>query len=369
MQKIIGKCASAIVFSYDIEKYAEAQVKMICDNSAALGSEVRIMPDVHPGKIGPVGLTMTIKDTVMPGLIGNDIGCGVSYIKIKNTNIEFQKLDKVIRERIPVGEKIRKEPHFYSVDFDFNDLKCRKYVNEQKARRSLGTLGGGNHFIEVDKDESGDIYVFVHTGSRHLGNEVFEYYMRKGQEYLNQKGIYVPYEMTYLEGQLMEDYLHDVSEVQGYAMLNREIILKEISKSMKWKEVSSGECIHNYIDENMILRKGAIAAYEGDEVIIPINMKDGIILGNGKGNEEWNHSAPHGAGRIMSRAEVKNKHTVFEFKKEMEGIHCSTVGVGTLDEAPFAYRCIEMILPAITDTVDIKGIMKPVYNYKAGERR
>ena len=369
MQKIIGTYTSAVIYSDTAEEYAKAQVKMICDQPAAEGSKVRLMPDIHPGHIGPVGLTMTIKDKVMPGLIGTDIGCGVSYIKIKKTNVEYQKLDKVIKEKIPVGSRIRKEPHRLSDDFDFDDLVCRKYIGVKKAALSLGTLGGGNHFIEIDVDTEGDQYLVVHSGSRHLGKEVAEYYLKRGQEELKKKGMDIPYEMTYLEGQLLEDYLKDVITVQGYAMLSREIILREIAKAMKWKIISYGECIHNYIDESKILRKGAVAAYEGDEVIIPINMRDGIVLGKGKGNPEWNHSAPHGAGRILSRSDVKNHHTVSEFKKEMKGIHCTTVGADTLDEAPFAYRGIDEIQEAIRDTVDIVKVLKPVYNYKAGERR
>lgn len=324
------------------------------------------MPDVHPGYIGPVGLTMTIIDKAMPGLVGTDIGCGVSYMKIRKTNIEFQKLDRIIQEKISTGNKIRKEPHLLSADFDFDDLICRKYINETKSTLSLGTLGGGNHFIEVDVDEAGNQYVFVHSGSRMLGKEVAEYYLKKGQETLKRKGIYVPYELTYLQGQLMKDYLEDVQTVQGYAMLNRELILRDIAKAMKWKEVGGGESIHNYIDENKILRKGAVSAYEDDEVIIPINMKDGIILGTGKGNPDWNYSAPHGAGRVFSRSEVKNHYTVSAFKREMKGIYCSSVGADTLDEAPFAYRGLDEIKAAIADTVEIRKILKPVYNYKAG---
>lgn len=369
MQKIIGTYTSAAIYSDTAEDYAKAQAKMICDQPAAENSKIRLMPDIHPGHIGPVGLTMTIADKVMPGLIGTDIGCGVSYIKIKKTNIEYQKLDKVIAEMIPAGSSIRTEPHRLSDDFDFSDLVCRKHINAKKALLSLGTLGSGNHFIEVDVDTEGNQYLVVHSGSRHLGKEIAEYYLKRGQAELKEKGLDIPYEMTFLERQLMGDYLKDVITVQGYAMLNREIILREIAKAMKWKIVSYGECIHNYIDENKILRKGAVAAYEDDEVIIPINMKDGIILGKGKGNPEWNYSAPHGSGRILSRSDVKNHHTVSEFKKEMKDIHCSTVGADTLDEAPFAYRSIDEIRDAIKDAVDIVKVLKPVYNYKAGERR
>lgn len=365
MQKIIGKYATAIAYSNSMEEYAKSQIQMICDHQIAENSKIRIMPDVHPGKIGPIGFTMTIGDKVMPGLVGNDIGCGISYMKIKNKSVEFQKLDRVIREYIPAGNAIRKDAHRFSNDFNFNELICHKYIHQSKAKLSLGSLGGGNHFIELDRDEKQNIYVVVHSGSRYLGQEVANFYMKKGQQHLKSQGIEMPYELTYLEGSLMDAYLHDLKIVQGYAMLNREIILYELAKNMKWKEIGSGESIHNYVDEFNILRKGATAANQGDEVIIPINMKDGIILGKGKGNPDWNYSAPHGAGRILSRAEVKTHHIVSEYKQIMKGIYSSTICAGTLDEAPFAYRGLNEIKDAITDTVEIEKIIEPIYNYKA----
>ena len=369
MQKINGKYASAVIFAKDIEDYAKAQVKMICDHEAAAGSKICLMPDVHPGKVGPIGLTMTIKDKVILNLVGTDIGCGISYARIGKKNVEFQKLDKVIRECIPSGGKVRKEPHRYSDDFCFDDLLCGNSVNREKGYLSLGTLGSGNHFIELDKDEEGNLYLVVHSGSRHLGKEVTEYYLREGQRLLKNKGESVPFEVTWLEGALMESYLHDVSITQGYAMLNREIILREICKRMKWKPDYFGESIHNYVDENQVLRKGACSAYKGDNVIIPVNMRDGIILGTGKGNADWNCSAPHGAGRILRRDEARKQHTVSEFKRMMDGIYCSIICKETLDEAPFAYRSLEQILESIKDTVEVNKILKPIYNYKATEVR
>lgn len=369
MQKIKGRLASATVFSDTAENYAIAQIQLICDNEAAAGSKISIMPDVHPGRIGPIGLTMTVGSKVIPSLVGSDIGCGITYIQIKNTKIEYQRLDKVIREYIPSGAGVRRDPHLYSRDFDFSNLLCRKHINEKKAELSLGTLGGGNHFIELCKDKDENIYAAVHTGSRHLGKEVTDFYVKKGHELLKKKGMVVPYEITYLEGELMEEYLHDVFEVQGYAMLNREIILRELAKHMKWKVEKHGESIHNYVDENRILRKGAVSAYKEDEVIIPVNMRDGIILAEGKGNPLWNYSAPHGGGRIMSREDVRKTHTVSEFKRQVQGIYSTTVNAETLDEAPFAYRGIEEIKDAIKDTVEVRKILKPIYNYKAGERR
>lgn len=369
MQKIKGTYASAVVYSDTAEDYALAQVKMICDQEAAEGSQICLMPDIHPGKVGPIGLSMTIKDKVLPALLGADIGCGVSYFKIKPTKIEFQKLDTILREHIPSGKQNRKEPHRYSSDFDFSDLCCGKHIDQRRAILSLGTLGGGNHFLEVDQDEEGNLYFLCHSGSRYLGGIVTEYYLKAGQKALKTKGISLPYELTYLDGCLMEDYLQDVQEVQGFAMLNREIMLLELQKRLKLKPEYFGESIHNYVDENRILRKGAIAAYAEDEVIIPINMRDGVLLGYGKGNPEWNYSAPHGAGRILSRKDVLRRYTLAEFKKTVSGIHSVTVCRETLAEAPFAYRGIEEIAQSVKDSVKIKKVLKPLYNYRGTERR
>lgn len=368
MEIIKGKSASAYVYSDTAEAFSLAQVKMICNNKAASGSKIRLMPDIHPGKIGPIGLTMTVRQRVLPGLVGIDIGCGVSYAKFKAKHIEYQKLDRIIGEEIPAGMSIRREALHVALDFDFGKLRCFSSVDQNRARCSLGTLGGGNHFIEVDRDQNGFCYVVVHSGSRYLGKAVSEQYMRFGQKAIKAKGEDVPYEMTYLEGQLMEDYLHDLQIVQEYAELNRQLILNRLCKGMKWKVLEYGNCHHNYIDENRVLRKGAIAAYTGQPVIIPINGKDGIILGIGKGNSKWNFSAPHGAGRVMNRTKVGETFTVSQYKKVMEGIYSSSIGRETLDEAPFAYRGLEEILSVIGETVEVREVLKPLYNYKAGNR-
>lgn len=366
MFQIKGKFTSATVYSNSTGQHAIAQLQMICNNEMSKGSRIAAMPDIHPGKAGPIGLTMTIGERIMPALVGADIGCGVSYIKIREKNVEYERLDKVIREHVPAGGKARKEVHHSAISFPFEDLICKRHINEEKALLSLGTLGGGNHFIELDEDDEGDIYAVVHSGSRNLGKNVSEIYMKLGQKALKAKGMNVPYELTCLAGKPMEDYLHDLKVVQSYAALNREIILLELAKRMKWKVLCHGESIHNYVDGNRILRKGAVSAYTGDEVIIPINMRDGIILASGKGNPEWNFSAPHGAGRILKRSDVKEHHTVSEYKKAMRGIHCATIGARTLDEAPFAYRGMGEIAGAIGDTATIDKIIKPIYNYKAG---
>ena len=372
MDTIKGNWSEAKVYASDIEDYARYQIQTICDNSISMGSKIRIMPDCHPGRIGPVGLTMTVTGKIMPQLMGIDIGCGMLVCKIKVRNIEFQKLDSVIRENVPTGFKIRKAPHCKADTGLISDLRCLRSVNVDKALRSLGTLGGGNHFIEVDKGEDG-YYIVIHTGSRHLGVDVADHYTERARRRLANMGRDVPYETAYVEGTLMEDYLHDVAVTTAYASLNREMILNEILKGMKWKKEESYESVHNYIgklsDGTKILRKGACSALKGERVIIPVNMRDGVILGVGRGNPEWNFSAPHGSGRKLKRTEVQNSYTVSSFKKDMKGIYSTSVCAETLDEAPIAYRGIDEILAGVEETVEVKEIIKPVYSFKAGKER
>ena len=381
METIKGAYTCAQIFTTNnketaIDQYAISQLQMICNQESSRGCRIRVMPDVHPGKVGTIGLTMTIGDKIIPNLIGIDIGCGMTLAQIKGKKIEYQKLDTVIRDSVPSGFSIRANAHRFAGEFDFDALRCVKHIRTDNALLSLGSLGGGNHFIEVDKDDDGNLYIVIHTGSRHLGKEVTEYYLNEGQKYLKANGIEVPYEITWLEGVLMEDYLHDLQVVQQFASLNREIILDELLKGMKWKILDTYECIHNYVDASpetldtfgtSMLRKGAISANAGEKVIIPINMRDGIILGTGHGNPEWNCSAPHGSGRIMKREEVKNHFTVSSFKSEMKGIYSSCIGKDTLDEAPFAYRSLKDITDVIGETVTIDRVIRPVYNFKAGD--
>ena len=369
MEIIKGKFAEAKVFSNDLEQYARAQLQMICDNEVAKGSVIRVMPDVHPGKVGTIGLTMTVEDRIIPNLLGIDIGCGMTCVQLKEKRMEFQKLDKVIAEKIPVGFSIRKKVHHRAEEFDFKKLHCYEHINKDKAKLSLGTLGAGNHFIEVDKDKEGALNIIIHTGSRHLGKEVTEYYVNVGAKLLKSKGLDVVQHLTWLEGDLMEQYIHDVEVVQDFAKLNREIIAAEIVKGMKLKARDMFSSVHNYMDATedvRMLRKGAISAKDGERVIIPINMKDGVIIGTGKGNPDWNMSAPHGSGRKYRRDEVKNNYTVSSFRNDMKGIYCSCIGADTLDEAPFAYRCLEQMLESVADTVEVIDVLKPVYNFKAG---
>ncbi len=375
MITIFGKYTNALVYTtdneqYAIDDYARKQQQMICDHPSAAGSRIRVMPDVHPGKVGTIGLTMTVGESLMPNLVGVDIGCGMTIARIRTKGMECQKLDTVIRDNVPVGGAVRKTNHRLCDKAVLRRLHCYKAVDEAKAERSIGTLGGGNHFIEIDRDGEGAFYLVIHSGSRHLGVEVTEYYLREGQKASQtKKQGYAPYDLTCLEGELLGQYLHDLEIVQEFAGLNREAMVDEIVRGMKWKVLDSYTCIHNYIDFSAdvpLLRKGAISAKAGEPVVIPINMRDGIILGKGLGNEDWNCSAPHGSGRIYRRSEVKEHHTVSEFRRAMEGIYSICINKDTLDESPFAYRSIEDMLKVVGDTVAVDKVIRPVYNFKAG---
>lgn len=378
MITINGTYTSATIFTTkntetNIDDYALAQLQLLCDNESSKDCKIRVMPDVHPGKVGTIGLTMTIGERILPNLVGIDMGCGMTMAQINTKRIEYQKLDTVIREKVPSGSHIHSKVPPSAVNFDFTSLCCFRYIRQDKALLSLGTLGGGNHFIEIDQDDDGSYYAVVHSGSRHLGKEVTEYYLREGQKQLKENGIDIPFELTYLEGELKKQYLNDLQIVQKYAALNRELILDALAKGMKWKLTDINSCIHNYVEaadttynEMPILRKGAISAKKGENVIIPVNMGDGVIIGTGLGNEAWNCSAPHGAGRIMKREDVKSHFTLSSFKAEMKGIYSSCVTKDTLDEAPFAYRRLDEISEAMKETVTVNKIIRPVYNYKAG---
>ena len=369
MKTVNGVYTSAKIFTDTIEDYALAQIQMLCDNEAFKECRVRVMPDVHPGKAGTIGFTSTIAKRVLPSVVGIDMGCGITIARLKQKKVEFQRLDKVIRENVPAGFHIRKKPHRFHEMLTLGELRCRHHVNEKKAVHSLGTLGGGNHFIELDKDEEDGLYVVIHSGSRHLGQEITEHYLKTGQERLKERGLQVPYELTWLEDTLMEEYIGDLSAAVQFAELNRAAILDELVKGMKWKVLETWSSVHNYIDISAgerILRKGAVSAKSGEKVVIPVNMRDGILLGTGLGNADWNHSAPHGAGRIMKREDVKQRFTVSQFKSEMKGIYCTCIDKGTLDEAPFAYRGMDEITERVTDTVRIEKLIRPLYCYKAG---
>lgn len=365
MIEINGTYNKAIVYANTIDTGAEGLIKAFCNSPVSDGSKIRIMPDVHAGKGCVVGTTMTITDKVAPGLIGVDIGCGMSAVKVAGKRIEMQKLDKLIHEKIPAGRNIRSSSHRFADNIDLDHLYCSRHIQMDKAYRSIGTLGGGNHFIEVDRGEDGTHWLVIHSGSRHLGAEIASYY--HDAAFKTGMGD-VPYELAYATGDLMHAYLHDLVIAQEFARLNRQAMIEEICKGMKLSVVDSFECVHNYFDEEAgILRKGAISAKTGEMVIIPMNMRDGCLIGTGKGNPEWNCSAPHGAGRLLNRQEARSSFTLSQYKKEMQGVYSTSISRDTLDESPMAYKPMDAILSQIGETVDVTERITPVYNFKAGD--
>lgn len=400
MIEIRGKYNEAKIFTDVVDSASLAQVQELCNQEFTSGSRIRLMPDIHAGKGCTIGTTMTITDKVVPNLVGVDIGCGMETVRVRETRLELQKLDKLIREKIPSGFSIRDKAHRYADEIDLEELCCAGHVDLLRAAKSVGTLGGGNHFIEVDRDDDGALYVVVHSGSRHLGVEVAGYYQEAGYRELNRtdpasvealtarlkaegrdreirkelrklknlKRTPIPKVLAYVSGELFEQYIHDMKIVQQFAMLNRQAMMDEIVKGMKLHVEEQFTTIHNYIDtDSRILRKGAVSAQAGERLLIPINMRDGSLLCVGKGNEDWNCSAPHGAGRLMSRAEAKQSFTVSEFKKQMEQIYTTSVSKATLDECPMAYKGMQDILDNIGPTAEVEKIIRPIYNFKAGD--
>ncbi len=400
MLEVTGKHNQAKIFTDVVDQASIAQVIELCNQEFAAGSRIRLMPDIHARAGCTIGTTMTITDKVVPNLVGVDIGCGMETIRVREGHMELQKLDKLIYEKIPSGFDIRAKAHRYLDQIDLEELCCARHVDLLRAEKSIGTLGGGNHFIEVDRDDEGQLYVVVHSGSRHLGVEVAKYYQEEGYKALNRtddgslqelvaelkaagrqkeiqkelkrlknlKRTAVPRQLAYVEGTLFEQYIHDMKLVQQFAELNRQAMIDEIVKGMKLHVEEQFTTIHNYIDTDaMILRKGAVSARAGERLLIPINMRDGSLLCVGKGNEDWNCSAPHGAGRLMSRAEAKQSFTVSEFKKQMADVYTTSVSKATLDECPMAYKGMEDILDNIGPTAEVVKIIKPIYNFKAGD--
>ena len=400
MIKVEGTHNTAICFCDELEKSAAGQIRAVCNYEEFADCKIRIMPDVHAGMGCTIGTTMTITDKIVPGMVGVDIGCGMETIKIRETEIDFDKLDEIIRKEIPYGRDIRKEEHFLNSEIDLDELCCANYVELNRARKSIGTLGGGNHFIEVNQDDEGTLYIVVHSGSRHLGNEVAKYYQNEGfnvlcgtakfqiedmiaelkaqgrskeinkklkkLRYERAKTIPVPKDLAYVEGRLFDEYIHDMKIIQRFATLNRKAMMDVIVNGLGVTVEEQFTTIHNYIDtDEMILRKGAISAKKGEKVLIPINMRDGSLICIGKGNEDWNCSAPHGAGRLMSRKEASEALSMDEYRQQMEGIYTTCVSRRTLDEAPMAYKPIEEIVKQIEPTVEIMTRIKPLYNFKA----
>ena len=400
MFQIVGKKNTAVCFAKVVENEAVEQIRRMCDYSLTEGSKIRIMPDVHAGKGCTIGTTMTITDKACPNIVGVDIGCGMYTTRLDVTEIDFEKLDEACHF-IPSGMNVwegRQER------FDLTNLRCFRALKDSKyLERSLGTLGGGNHFIEVDVSKDSVYYLVIHSGSRNLGKQVAEYYQNLAidlhsgkEEYFTKrneiiagfkasgrkneiqgalanlkkeykgKGSDVPEDLCWLYGKFLDDYLHDVEICQRFAKRSRELMAEIILDKTGMKKTESFHTIHNYIDtDEMILRKGAIAAHKGEKILIPINMRDGSVIATGRGNSDWNYSAPHGAGRIMSRKKAKENLSLDEYKKAMAGVYTTSVNEDTLDEAPMAYKSLSDIVDVIKDSVDILDIMKPVYNFKA----
>ena len=400
--EIKGNVNTALCYAKVVEDEAIEQIKRMCDYAMSEGSKIRIMPDVHAGKGCTIGTTMTIIDKAVPNVVGVDIGCGMYTVNLGKDEIDFEKVDEAAHF-IPSGHEVwegRQEK------FDLTDLRCYRELRDTKRLvRSLGTLGSGNHFIEIDKAADGTKYLIIHSGSRNLGKQVADLYQRlainlnRGYgEYLEKRDEIIrtykgqgrkkeiqdalkqlqwqitessksmPEDLCYLEGRYLEDYLHDVEICQAFARRSREKMAEIILEKTGMTGSDAFHTIHNYIDVNeMVLRKGAIAAHAGEKVLIPINMRDGSVLAVGKGNVEWNNSAPHGAGRIMSRTKAKSELVLEDYKKAMEGVYTTSVNEDTLDEAPMAYKSLDDIVDVIRESVDVVDVLKPIYNFKASE--
>jgi RNA-splicing ligase RtcB len=398
--EIKGKVNTALCYAKVVEDEAIEQIRRMCDYPMTEGSRIRIMPDVHSGKGCTIGTTMTITDKAVPNVVGVDIGCGMYTVNLGKGDIDFLKVDAAAHY-IPSGRNVwegRKE------HFDLTDLTCYRQLKDSKRLvRSLGTLGGGNHFIEIDEAKDGTKYLVIHSGSRNLGKQVAELHQKLAVNLSRGYGSYLekrdeiirtykeegrkdeiqaalkqlkwevyegdtpmPEDLCYLSGKYLEDYLRDVEICQAFARRNRELMAEILIERAGLTAGESFHTIHNYIDtDEMILRKGAIAAHKGEKVLIPINMRDGSVIAVGKGNPEWNFSAPHGAGRLMSRTKAKDTLSMEEYKKAMEGIFTTSVNEETLDEAPMAYKPLEDIIDVIEGSVDVIEVIKPVYNFKA----
>lgn len=401
MKYVQGAYTSAIVYTDLVEQEALDQIRLLCDQPVSKGSKVCIMPDVHAGSGCTIGTTMTIGDKIMPSLVGVDIGCGMLTVGIGKQFLPLEKLDKLIYRCIPSGTNVREAPHPLMEEINLRQLRCANRVDLERASVSLGTLGGGNHFIEADIDEEGNQYLVVHSGSRQLGHQVANHYIKAGYDQMQmevdgrkavqqliaelkaqgrfqeiesavinfvaeKKKLDIPMKLAYVSGQLFEDYIHDMEIVQRFAQLSRQAMMDTLLAELELTETERFETIHNYIDmDSMILRKGAVSAKLGERLLIPINMRDGSLICTGKGNPEWNYSAPHGAGRLMSRSKAKEVLRMEDFSQSMAGIYTTSVHESTIDEAPMAYKPMEAIVDNIQPTAEINAIIRPIYNYKS----
>ncbi|MBU8917910.1 RtcB family protein [Bacillus sp. FJAT-29953] len=400
MIKITGTQTEAKVFSNYPQESALEQIKELCNQAFLKDTKISIMPDYHAGKGCVIGTTIQLKDKVVPNLVGVDVGCGVLTVKLQEKKVDFNKLDKVIRTYVPSGQEIHTDETVGFVNTSFpstEEFKAAHILSQNKSLYSLGTLGGGNHFIEVSTDSDGFHYLTIHTGSRYVGAKIAQYYQKLAISKLRkhdlseiieklkaegrqreiqamiqnykEKNPIIPDDLAYLEYEDFNDYIHDMKLAQAFAKANREEIARAITENMGFEEADRFDTIHNYIDtDNLILRKGAVSAQKGERLIIPINMRDGSILAVGKGNDEWNYSAPHGAGRVLSRTQAMKTLRMDDFHNTMKGIWTTSVSEETLDEAPMAYKSINEILEKVEETVEIASFIKPVYNFKASEK-
>ena len=395
MFELNGKYNNCKIFTDNCDNETISQLMTLLNQESVKDSKIRIMPDTHAGKGCVIGTTMTLKDKVIPNLVGVDIGCGMYAIKLEETEIDYKKLDETIHKYIPSGFSIHDRA---IANFNISDIYAP--INIDRAEKSLGTLGGGNHFIEMNKGNDDHLWLVIHTGSRHLGTEVCKHYQDLAYNKIRNNGIKekidetitklkaegkhheientikilkmqagpIPKDLCYVEGIDFDNYIHDMKLTQEYAAMNRETIAKQIVEHMNLHIIESFQTIHNYIDtDNMILRKGSVSARDDELLIIPMNMRDGSLICRGKGNPDWNYSAPHGAGRLMSRSKAKENVSLKDFQKSMEGIYTTSVNQSTIDESPFVYKPMQEIIDNIKDTVEIIDIVKPVYNFKASE--
>ena len=387
------------IFTENVGANAVNQIYTLLEQPSMRGARVRIMPDVHMGVGCVVGFTATMTDKIIPNVIGVDIGCGMLTVELGKIDIDYEKLDKHVKAKIPSGSAVHEVGDGEKI---VNKLRCLNRLHDLKRLYgSLGTLGGGNHFIEIDIDQEGNKYLIIHSGSRNLGTQVANIYQKKAIENCKFFGVNdramlieklkaenrhceiadelmrlsgqfadktkVPAQLCYLEGKDMEDYLHDIKVCQEFARLSREKMAKEILKFLAVPRLVGFETVHNFIDEDNIVRKGAVPARKGQRILIPMNMRDGCIIAVGKGNEDWNCSAPHGAGRLMSRSEAKSSLSLDEFTEQMKGVYTTTATSATIDESPMAYKPMDEIVSLISPTVEIERIIKPIYNFKSSD--
>lgn len=374
IMELTGKFSSAKVFTTEINEETVAQIQRLLDHPFSEGSKIRIMPDAHIGKGAVVGTSMTFQDKIVPDVVGVDIGCGMYTAdlgKIKLKEKDLQQLDNLIQRRVPSGTETRRQQHPFLQKLDLDKIHA-SLRRRRRSELSLGSLGSGNHFIELNQDENENVYLVIHSGSRSLGHDIASYHQKKAVNLwkekgnVNEAGHPVDTEFAYLTDQDMEEYLQDVAIAQRYAYLNRKAMVQEIAKGMNWEIVRTFDTVHNYVDlSKRIIRKGAISAQEGEEILIPFNMRDGSVIAVGKGNPDWNDSAPHGAGRLLSRTQARKQLKMKEFTEVMTGIYTTSVKKGTLDEAPFAYKSMEEILSRTSEAFTVKAVLRPLYNFKA----